>query len=213
MENNAAMPAAGGVMKEVLSTPFVKDLIRVNLQNIKPDKTHPLVRTLIWQEPEVVLAILGSIPSAVNSCTGALAEAGRQINEKFSSDLLRDYVGSILKDIDTEELKGLVQAYIALGKNLWDASPEFREMVGKALTEEAPPLVGRGITSACRFVNEAGREDPQVVSRLVSDVVKNIDGEEFKDATHTLANAFLDQKLHLISWAWQLLRKRMKRRK
>lgn len=213
MENNAAMPAAGGVMKEVLSTPFVKDLIRLNLQNIKPDKTHPLVNALIWQDPEVMLSVLGSIPSVVNSCTGALAEAGKQINEKFSSELLRDYVGSILKDIDTEELKALAQAYVALGKNLWEASPEFREMVGKVVTQDAPPLIGRGISSACRFVNEVSREDPQVVSRFVSDVVKNIDGDELKDATHTIVNAFLDQKLHLISWTWQLIRKRLKGRK
>lgn len=212
MENNAVMPAEGGVMKEVLSTPFVKDLIRSNLQNIKPDKTHPVVNALIWQDPEVVLSVLGSIPSVVNSCTGALAEAGKQLNEKFSSELLREYVGSILKDIDTEELKALADAYVALGKNLWEASPEFREMVGKAITEDAPPLIGKGISSACRFVNEVSKDDPQVVSRFVSDVVKNIDGDEFKNATHTIVNAFLDQKLHLISWTWQLLRKRMKRK-
>jgi hypothetical protein len=213
MENSAAMPAEGGVMKEVLSTPFVKDLMRSNLQNIKPDKTHPVVNALIWQDPEVILSVLGSIPSVVNSCTGALAEAGKQLNEKFSPILLRDYVGSILKDIDTEELKGLAEAYAELIKNLWDASPEFREMTGKAITEDAPPLIGKGITSACRFVNEVSKEDPRLVSKFVSDVVANIDGDEFKDATHTIVNAFLDQKLHLISWTWQLLRKRMKRRK
>ena len=213
MENSAAMPAEGGVMKEVLSTPFVNDLMRSNLQNIKPDKTHPVVNALIWQDPEVILSVLGSIPSVVNSCTGALAEAGKQLNEKFSPILLRDYVGSILKDIDTEELKGLAEAYAELIKNLWDASPEFREMTGKAITEEAPPLIGKGITSACRFVNEVSKEDPRLVSKFVSDVVANIDGDEFKDATHTIVNAFLDQKLHLISWTWQLLRKRMKRRK
>jgi hypothetical protein len=213
MENSAAMPAEGGVMKEVLSTPFVKDLMRSNLQNIKPDKTHPVVNALIWQDPEVILSVLGSIPSVVNSCTGALAEAGKQLNEKFSPILLRDYVGSILKDIDTEELKGLAEAYAELIKNLWDASPEFREMAGKAITEDAPPLIGKGITSACRFVNEVSKEDPRLVSKFVSDVVANIDGDEFKDATHTIVNAFLDQKLHLISWTWQLLRKRMKRRK
>lgn len=213
MENNAVMPAEGGVMKEVLSTPFVKDIIRNNLQNVKPDKTHPLVNVLIWQDPEVILSILGAVPRVVNSCTGALAEAGKQINEKFSAELLRDYVGSILKDIDTEEIKSLAEAYIALGKNLWDASPEFREMVGKALAQDAPPLIGKGISSACRFVNEVSMDDQQVVSRFVSDVANNIDGEEFKDATHTIVNAFLDQKLHLISWTWQLLRKRMKRKK
>jgi hypothetical protein len=44
-------------------------------------------------------------------------------------------------------------------------------------------------------------------------VVANIDGDEFRDATHTIVNAVLDQKLHLFSWTWQLIRKRMKRRK
>jgi hypothetical protein len=213
MENNTVMPTEGGVMKEVLSTPFVKDIFRSNLQDIKPDKTHPMVNAFIWQDPEVNLALLASIPRVVNSCTGALAEVVKQLNEKFSSDLLRDYVGSILKDIDTEEMKALVEAYVALGKNLWDASPEFREMVGKSLTQDAPPLIGNGISAACRLVNEVSKENPQVVSRFVSDVAKNIDGDEFKDATHTIVNAFLDQKLHLISWAWQLLCKRMKRRK
>lgn len=213
MENNAVMPAEGGVMKEVLSTPFVKDLIRSNLQNIKPDKTHPVVNALIWQDPELILSVLGSIPRVVNSCTGALAEAGKQINEKFSADLLRDYVGSILKDIDMEEMKALVDAYVALGSKLWEASPEFREAVGKAITEDAPPLIGQGISSACRFVNAAGKDDPQVVSKFVSDVAANIDGNELRDATHTIVNAVLDQKLHLISWAWGLFRKRMKRKK
>jgi len=213
MENNAVMPAESGVMKEVLSTPFVKDLIRMNLQNIKPDKTHPVVNMLIWQDPEVILSVLGSIPPVVNSCTGALAEAGKQINEKFSPELLRDYVASILNDIDADEWKALAEAYVTLGKNLWEVSPEFREALGKAITEEAPPLIGKGISSACRFVNEVSREDPHVVSKFVSGVVANIDGEEFKNATHTIVNAFLDQKLHLFSWTWQLLRKRMKKRK
>jgi len=105
MENNAVMPAESGVMKEVLRTPFVKDLIRMNLQNIKPDKTHPVVNALIWQDPEIILSVLGSIPPVFNSCTGALAEVGKQINEKFSPELLRDYIGSILKDIDNGRIE------------------------------------------------------------------------------------------------------------
>jgi len=119
-----------------------------------------------------------------------LAEAGKQINEKFSPELLRDYVASILNDIDADELKALAEAYVTLGKNLWEVSPEFREALGKAITEEAPPLIGKGISSACRFVNEVSGEDPHVVSKFVSGVVANIDGEEFKNATHTIVNAF-----------------------
>lgn len=83
MENNAVMPAEGGVMKEVLSTPFVKDIIRNNLQNIKPDKTHPVVNALIWQEPEIILSILGSIPPVVNSCVGALGKQADKLMKNF----------------------------------------------------------------------------------------------------------------------------------
>lgn len=213
MENSAVMPAKGGVLKEVLRTPFVKDIIRSSLQSRKPDKSHPLIIALIWQDPEVILSILGSIPPIVNSCVGALGEAGKQLNEKFSPELLKGYLGSILSDIDTDEFKVLAEAYATMMKNLWEASPELREAVGKAITQDAPPLIGKGITSAARFVNEVNKNDPRLISQLVSDVVANIDSDELKDATHTIVNAVLDQKLSLISWTWQLLRKRMKRRK
>ena len=213
MENSAVMPAKGGVLKEVLSTPFVKDLIRSTLQSRKPDKSHPLVVALIWQDPEVILSILGSIPPTVNSCVGALAEVGNQLNEKFSPELLRDYLGSIINDIDTDEFKNLAEAYATMMKNLWEVSPELREMIGKTITQEAPPLIGEGINAATKFINDVSKNDPRLVSKFVSDVVKNIDGEEFRDATHTIVNAVLDQKLHLFSWTWQLIRKRMKRSK
>jgi hypothetical protein len=213
MENNVGMPAEGGVLKEVLSTPFIKEIIRNSLQSVKPDKTHPVVNALIWRDPEVILSILGSIPSMVNSCTGALAEAGRQLNEKFSSQLLSEYVGSLLREIDTDELKALADAYIDLGKKLWEASPEFREAVGKLLREDAPPFIGRSISSACRTVNEISKDDPRAVSRFVSDVANHLDGEALRDATHTIVNAVLDQKLRLFSWTWQLLKKRFSRTK
>jgi hypothetical protein len=213
MENSAVMPAEGGVMKEVLSTPFVKDIIRSSLQSRKADKFHPLVMALIWQDPEIILSILGSIPPVVNSCAGALAEVGKQVNEKLSPELIRDYFSSILKDIDTGEFKALAEAYAALIKNVWEVSPELRDAIAKAVTQDAPPLIGKGINSATCFINEVNKSDPRVVSKFVSDVVANVDGDEFRDATHTIVNAVLDQKLHLISWTWQLLRKRIKRKK
>ena len=213
MENSAVMLTERGVLKEVLSTPFVKDIIRSSLQSRKPDKSHPIVMALIWQDPELILSILGSIPPVVNSCVGALAEVGNQINEKLSPEMIKEYFVSILKDIDTDELKFFAESYATLVKNLWDVSPELRDVLAKAVTDEVPPLIGKGISTAARFINEVNKSDPCVVSKFVSDVVANVDGDEFRDATHTIVNAVLDQKLHLVSWTWQLLRKRMKRRK
>ncbi|MCX5849837.1 MAG: hypothetical protein NTW65_10350 [Deltaproteobacteria bacterium] len=213
MENSAVMPAEGGVLKEVLGTPFVKDIIRSSLKSRKPDKSHPLINALIWQDPEIILSVLGSIPPVVNSCVGALAEVGNQVNEKLSPELIKEYFASILKDIDTDEFKALAEAYTTLIKNLWEVSPELRDVLAEAVTDDAPPLIGKGINLAAHFVNEVNKNDPRLVSKFVSDVIENIDGAEFRDATHTIVNAFLDQKFHLISWTWQLLKKRMKRRK
>ena len=168
---------------------------------------------LIWQDPEFILSILGSIPPVVNSCVGALAEVGNQFNEKLSPELIREYFASILNDIDTDELKAFAEAYKTLVKNLWEVSPELRDVLAKTVTYEAPPLIGKGISTAARFINEVNKSDSRKVSKFVSDVAANIDGDEFRDATHTIVNAVLDQKLHFVSWTWQLLRKRMKRRK
>ena len=205
MENSAVMPTEGGVLKEVLSTPTLK--------SGKPDKSHPIVMALLWQDPEIVLSILGSIPPVVNSCVGALTEVGNQVNEKFSPEMIKEFTASLLRDIDTDKLKTCAEAHATLIKNLWEASPELRETLAKAVTDNAPPLISKGINSAAHFVNEVSKSDPRKVSKFVSDVVANIDGDEFRDASHNIVNAVLDQKLHLVSWTWQLLRKRMKRRK
>ena len=68
----------------------------------------------------------------------------------------------------------------------------FRDAIAKAVTQDTPPLIGKGINSATRFINEVNKSDPRVVSKFVSDVVANVDGDEFRDATHTIVNAVLD---------------------
>ena len=134
--------AKSSVIKEILATPFVKDLIRSSLKSAACENDPPLVRTLLWEDPEVSLAVLSTLPHLANRCTGALAEAGREIDEKFSPHLLKDYLTAMGNDIDTDRLKTCVEVWEKIIFNLWEASPEFRKYVDGLSVTESPPHAG-----------------------------------------------------------------------
>ena len=203
------------VVKEILATPFVKDLIRSSLKSAAVESDRPLVRTLLWQDPEVSLAILSTVPHLVNRCTGALVEAGREIDEKLSTELLKGYLTAIGHDIDTDRITACVEVWEKIISNLWEASPEFREIVADYLSRNLPRVLGTGIMTAARFINEIDRQDPRAVSRFVSNTLDNTDGKEVEAAARILFNAVLDHKSRFLSWKclWSFFRERRRSRK
>ena len=207
--------AKSSVIKEILATPFVKDLIRSSLKSAACENDPPLVRTLLWEDPEVSLAVLSTLPHLANRCTGALAEAGREIDEKFSPHLLKDYLTAMGNDIDTDRLKACAEVWEKIISNLWEASPEFRKYVADYLSQNLPRMLGTGITATARFINEIERQDPGAVSRFVAKTLDNTDGKEVEGAVRILFNAVLDHKSRFLSWKWfwRFFRDRRRNRK
>jgi len=203
------------VVKEILATPFVKDLIRANLKSVATESDQSLVRTLLWEDPEVSLAILSTLPHLVNRCTGALSEAGREIDEKFSPELLKSYMRAMGNDINTDNITACAVVWGRIITNLWEASPEFRESVANYLSQNLPRVLGTGITTAARFINEIDRHDPRAVSRFVSNTLDNTDGKEVEAAARIMFNAVLDHKSRFLSWKslWRFFRDRRRGRK
>lgn len=206
--------AKSSVIKEILATPFVKDLIRANLKSAAIESDPSLVRTLLWQDPEVSLAVLSTLPHLVNRCTGALSEAGREIDEKFSPELLKSYLTAMGKDINTDNITACFDVWGRIITNLWEASPEFRETFANYLSQNLPHVLGTGITTAARFINEIDRQDPRAVSRFVSKTLDNTDGKEVEAAARILFNAALDHKSRFLSWKslWRFFRERRSRK-
>jgi len=203
------------VVKEILATPFVKDLIRANLKSVANESDQSLVRTLLWEDPEVSLAVLSTLPHLVNRCTGALSEAGREIDEKFSPELLKSYLAAMGNDINTDNITTCAVVWGRIITNLWEASPEFRESVANYLSQNLPRLLGTGITTAARFINEIDRQDPRAVSRFVSNTLDNTDGKEVEAAARIVFNAVLDHRSRFLSWKslWRFFRDRRRGRK
>ena len=207
--------AKSSVIKEILATPFVKDIIRSSLKSAARDSDPPLIRTLLWEDPEVSLAVLSTLPHLVNRCIGVLNEAGREIDEKFSPQLLKDYLAAMGKDIDTRRITHCYEIWGKILWNLWEASPEFRTTMANYLSQTLPHILGTGITTAARFINEIEQQDPLTVSRFVEKTLDNTDGKEVEGAARILFNAVLDHKSRFLSWKWFwcFFRDRRKRKK
>jgi hypothetical protein len=207
--------AKSSVIKEILVTPFVKDLIRNSLKSVSIESDPSVVRTLLWQDPEVSLAVLSTLPHIVNRCTGALCETGREIDEKFSPELLKSYLAAMSKDINTDNITACAEVWGIIITNLWEASPEFRKTVADYLSHNLPRILGAGITTAARLINEIDRQDPHAVSRFVSKTLDNTNGKEVEAAARILFNAVLDHKSRFLSWKtlWRFFRDRRSSRK
>ena len=190
------------VIKEILATPFVKDLIRTSLKSAAGKSDPSLVRTLLWEDPEISLAVLSALPHLVNRCADALSEAGREIDEKFSPELLKNYLTAMGNDLDTDNITACAEVWGKIISNLWEASPAFRKTIADYLSQNLPRVLGTGITNAARFINEIDRQDSRAVSRFVSNTLDNTDGREVEGAARILFNAALDHKSRFLSWKW-----------
>ncbi|MDT8285216.1 MAG: hypothetical protein RQ767_06785, partial [Thermovirgaceae bacterium] len=103
---------------------------------------------------------------------------------------------------DTDRLKTCVEVWEKIIFNLWEASPEFRKYVEDYLSHNLSRMLGTGITSTARFINEIDRQDPRALSRFVGNTLDNADGKEVEGAARILFNAVLDHKSRFLSWKW-----------
>lgn len=202
----------GSVLAEIIRTPFFKDMLNNYLSEIDPRRGTATAKVLIWEDPQIVLSLLASIPVVINWIVAFIGELGNQASEKFSPQLVKAFVANMWEDIDKDAVETCLKGYGRLVGELIEESPEFRSALLDALKGPVARETGKRIHSAAKYVNDISREDPAFLKKVFSGVVAEIDGREFAEASTTLVNAALDQKIPLLSWAWHLLKTRMKRK-
>ncbi|MGA2782909.1 MAG: hypothetical protein ABSF13_13505 [Smithella sp.] len=126
--NKGVIDLTDRVLKELLKKSGFKDGVRTVLQNIDPESSRRLVRTMMWQDPEFFLGVLGAIPSIINSLAQCVDELLIQLNEKFSSQLLHNFMKSIVLSLDKETLESIVDKGKPLINQLLQVAEEaFKE--------------------------------------------------------------------------------------
>lgn len=193
-----------GLIKEILSKPTLKDILRGHLRNISQAGGREMVKDLIWQDFEVLFSVLGALPAMVNACVGSVAQMVSEVHAKFSPRLLKGYLGSILADIDRAEIKACAGEVSSLARDVLAESPELKPLI----LEQGPVAVARLINTATTGINTLCRQDPALISTFLSRVIDNLDKPALNDAALNLVDAVLDQKLGLISLTGGLIKRR-----
>jgi len=183
------------VLREILATPFVKDMLRTYLNGIEPENGKAFARTLIWQDMEFLFSITAALPSIVNSIINAITETGEQLNEKITPELLRGYMGNAFSDIDTQSLKKGFSVYGEIIKKQLENN-EVRQSIINSLEKPVAEAIGRSINSSLVQVNRIQDENPALFSDIIKGVSENIDNTEFKKTAMGIINPVLDR----ISW-------------
>ena len=118
VETRGLIDAADRILRELIRTPKFKETVVILLNSIDPPSARRLVRTLFWQDPGLLLSILGSLPALVNVASEALAEVANQMNT-MPPPLLQDFLNQVVAGIDGgaagEAVGGLVSMALSLG--------------------------------------------------------------------------------------------------
>jgi len=122
--NKGVIDLTDRVLKEMLKKPGFKEGIRTVLQNIDPESSRRLIRTMMWQDPEFFLGLLGAVPSIFNSLTQCLDELLTQLNEKFPPQLLHGFMKSLVLSLDKKTLDSIVRNGKVLATELWIVAEE-----------------------------------------------------------------------------------------
>jgi hypothetical protein len=202
----------GGILKALVRSTLLKDLIRINVSSMREDSGRSMVKTLIGEDPEFFFGISGGLPVFINSMTGALTELASQLKDKYPPELLKSFLASLTDDIDREAVRECGKAWADLASAMIKVSPELRTNLVRVLLSEGPAIKAGAINAFSRFVNGITRDDPQALSGFVAAVMEKVDQEELARAATTVTSALLDQKWRLASWTWKLVRGRVKKR-
>ncbi len=127
--NKGVIDLIDRILKELLKKPGFKNTIRTILKNMDPESMRSLVKTSMWEDPEMSLAVLATIPVTINAVITGLDELIIQLRTQFSPKLLHDFVKSLVLTIDKKTLKNVIEN----GKGL---SKELLGVAEKALREE-----------------------------------------------------------------------------
>jgi hypothetical protein len=201
----------GSIFRGLLRSPLFKDILRTNLNAINPATGNSFVKTFMGEDPEVFFGLISSLPRDINVLIRAFSELAFQLKDKYPPEMLKSFLISLAEDIDKDAARQCGKAWTDLLSSLWEASPEMRQAAAGFILSSGPKIKAGAINGLARFVNAVTLNNPQAFSTFISEVLRNIDRPEVSRATLTLAGAFLDQKWHLASWAWQLLKGRIRK--
>jgi len=205
MNNTTDQCTRGSVLEEVLKTPFVKDILRDYLNNIDPATGSRMVKTILWQDPELVFSLAGAMPAVLNTLICAFCETSRQLSA-FPPGLVDTLAAKVGADLDRETFQEGRAAWAGVIGGILKEHP--------ALTDPGTlaDMLGKGITAGAQSLQELHRKQPQLIEQFVARMVANVDRRAIDQAAAALLTAVLNQRLPVASWGLKQVVQRILKR-
>ncbi|HEY5493149.1 MAG TPA: hypothetical protein VIK15_01030 [Candidatus Anoxymicrobiaceae bacterium] len=182
------------ILRELLRTPRFKASVRIILRDLDPENAALLVRTLVWEDPEFFLSLVGSTPALLNAAIAGADEATAQL-ANFPPVLLTGFMAGLIEEIDARRLGHAAGQALVLSarlaavndEKLMHAASNFWEGLGAGITESLPgaeagegavgllldtlvPMLGAAVE---RLGAEAVREGSEA-RRLVAGIAESV---------------------------------------
>lgn len=141
--------AANRVTRELLRTPRFKEGIKIVLNSLDPDSASDLVKTIMWEDADIFLSLLASLPEMLNIVFLALREMTAQLSN-FTPEMLNDFMEQTVANLDGE----------ALGEALGSATLLFARMgeTPESKLAEKGAELGDGVARGFKRARYPGEE-------------------------------------------------------
>jgi hypothetical protein len=188
----AEASAAPRVLRELLRTPAVKDLLAISLQDSDPESARELVKAMLWSDSVFSFGMLGQLPRGFNFLVAFLDELGRQL-QNAPPELLRDFVAEMARTLDRESLKALPRAYAPLLTTLAGEDCAARQRLLQGID---PARLGELITSLFEWLGRAAGKETGTIrlnqeqkSRFFEETIRAADFGKIRSAITRQAEA------------------------
>ncbi len=98
------------VLKQVLSTPAYRDILRLHVNEFQRGGGRDLVRTLLGSDPELMLGLASTTPRLVDTVTESLLALGQEL-AAMPTALVDAYLSEVVRELDTGTLAELPRVW------------------------------------------------------------------------------------------------------
>lgn len=178
------------VLRELLRTPAVKEMLAISLKDSNPEIARELVKAMLWSDSVFSFGMLGQLPRGLNFLVAFLDELGRQL-QNLPPHLLREFAFEMARSLDTESLRALPRAYAPLLTTLAGEDTATRQRLLDKAAETLNGLLGlsaRTVDSLARDGSppegdalEGKGIDPVVLGHLITSLFEWLGRSAGKD--------------------------------
>lgn len=91
------------VLRELLRTPRFKQSVRIIIRDLDPQNAALLVRTLMFEDPEFFLSLVGAVPAIINATIAGFDEMTSQASG-FPPGVLTGFMAGMVAGVDAKRL-------------------------------------------------------------------------------------------------------------